>query len=153
MILDWGLDLPPPAGSLRDADGKAVLDVRECDTETGRCVVLDRDADGRLVYDPVTDGVALATVYRTPPLTFVPFDEPRKDGMLADLFDLVCENLPEDWTVCVDMRRGEADIILLNPDGYPVDLCDDDLTTDEMVLSRVNHARTCDGLCEVEVAE
>lgn len=149
MILDWNCDNPAPSGVLRDADGVMVFDCCRYDTETGKCVVLSRDDSGGYFYDPVTDSAARKTVYMKSPMSFVPFDKPRKNGMLTALFDLVCENLPEDWEICVEVRKGEADIKLFSPDGELVEMCDDDLTTDEIVLSRVNHARTWDGLCEV----
>lgn len=70
--------------------------------------------------------------------------------LLGGLFEFVCENLPEDWQLNVKLRRGEAWFELIHPEGNAVEMCDDDLTEDEMIVARVNHARKCDGLQPIE---
>lgn len=70
--------------------------------------------------------------------------------LLGGLFEFVCENLPDDWVLRIDSRSGEASIELIDPDGKRVEICDDDLTDNEMIVERVNHARRADGLQEIE---
>lgn len=72
-------------------------------------------------------------------------------GLLGGLLEFVCENLPEDWRLAVSMGKGVASFDLIDPDGETVEICDDDLTEDEMIVERVNHARQSDGLQPIEM--
>lgn len=65
--------------------------------------------------------------------------------------ELVCDNLPEDWEIRICMREGEASVDLLNPEGDEVEMCDDDLTVEQMLIARINKAREYDGLQPIEL--
>ena len=67
-----------------------------------------------------------------------------------EVMEFVCENLPEDWILRQDWSEGEAGLDLIDPHGCPVEFCDDDMTTAQMIISRVNHARNSDGLQSVD---
>jgi hypothetical protein len=54
--------------------------------------------------------------------------------------------LPEDWRISVSIYNQGAEIELVDPDGDVVEFTEDDLTVDEMLQIRVNHARQQDGL-------
>jgi len=73
----------------------------------------------------------------------------RLDWVQAErphLTELVCENLPEDWEIELKMRKGEADINLVSPDGDDVEICDDDSSFVRCFMDRIDHAREADGL-------
>lgn len=73
---------------------------------------------------------------------------------INEIFELVCDNIPEDWEIRIGMRHEEASIELVDPEGDEEggdDFCDDDLTTEEMILQRLNHARRSDGLSAVDL--
>lgn len=56
------------------------------------------------------------------------------------------DHLPADWEIQVCVRRMEAEIKLIDPDGDELEFCDDDLDTTGMLQLRVDYARISDGL-------
>jgi hypothetical protein len=73
-------------------------------------------------------------------------------ALFDSLFGLICDHLPEDWLVTFECSHGEMAVILDTPDGDEVEFVDDDCDLREMVVNRVNHARTSDGLLPIEAA-
>ena len=67
-----------------------------------------------------------------------------------NFMELACEHLPEDWKIIIELERGAGIIRLIDPDGNEVEMCDDDLTANEMLLQRINEARHRDGLCSFD---
>lgn len=78
--------------------------------------------------------------------------EKKKDEpVLAEaMFNFVCEHLPEDWDIRIELEWGCAAIYLTDPKGSLVDkFADDEDTIAEMIFARVNWARNSDGLSAV----
>lgn len=65
-----------------------------------------------------------------------------------DVFNFVCEHLPEDWSIEINLERNAGSVELTNPEtGDAVDeFPDDDGTFFDHIRERVNHAREADGL-------
>lgn len=66
-----------------------------------------------------------------------------------EIFNRVCEHLPEDWEITFSCERGCLAVNLYDPDGCLVDIADDDMSVDQMVNLRIDHARESDGLLPV----
>lgn len=75
----------------------------------------------------------------------------KKEPVLAEgMFDFVCEHLPEDWDIRIELAWGCAGVYLIDPAGNVVDKFADDVDTiAEMIFERVNWARNSDGLSSV----
>jgi hypothetical protein len=68
----------------------------------------------------------------------------------VEMFNFVCEHLPEDWRIEIELERGAASVDLINCKGSVIrDFDDDHDTIAEMVFIRVNWARNSDGLSPV----
>jgi hypothetical protein len=72
--------------------------------------------------------------------------EARDKTPLGEVIEMVCDYLPEDWTIQLELMCGQAAIDLIDADGEIIEVCDDDLTLVEMFQRRVDHARLIDGL-------
>lgn len=60
------------------------------------------------------------------------------------VIEFVCEYLPEDWKIVIEMSQGGLDIRLIRPNG---DVGDPVTYLDETdILKMVNEARVADGL-------
>ena len=69
------------------------------------------------------------------------------DDALHVLWNIVCEELPEDWELRIVSRHNEAEFVLIDPDGNDINICLDDLGSDGAGLAKLtNHARYVDGL-------
>lgn len=71
-------------------------------------------------------------------------------ALYDSLFDLICQNLPEDWRITFVCEEGELAVILDDPQGEEMEFVDDDCDLREMVVNRINHARESDGLLPIE---
>ena len=74
--------------------------------------------------------------------------EQTSECHLGTVMPFVCDQIPEDWLLRIDLMEGEADIELQDPDGNVVELCDDDKTPEQMIADRVRYARNSDGLTD-----
>lgn len=63
-----------------------------------------------------------------------------------DVFNQVCRDLPEGWQIDIELTEGCMGIVLTDPEGREVEMCDDDLSAEQMVIQRLNFARRSDGL-------
>ena len=71
---------------------------------------------------------------------------------LEEAFDIVGDHLPEDWRIDIGLSLGEIAVELYGPDGKYVDIGDGDQdieSLEQMLIDRVNWARTSDGLLKV----
>lgn len=75
-----------------------------------------------------------------------PKDLTHLRAALDTILNFACEELPEDWELVIQMRRGEACAELYDPNGDPVEFCNDDCDMARIIANRVRHARTSDGL-------
>ena len=72
--------------------------------------------------------------------------EARDKTPIGEVIEMVCDYLPEDWSIELELQRGEAAVNLIDPDGELIKVCDDDLNIVELFQRRVDHARVSDGL-------
>lgn len=70
--------------------------------------------------------------------------EPR-----PDVFNFVCEHLPDGWKITIEMEKNAGSVQLFNNDGNPVDEFADDGLFVDFILDRVNHAREAGGLSRI----
>ncbi len=68
------------------------------------------------------------------------------DGLMA----FVCDNIPEDWSIDINMQSGEASVILYDYEGEEVGSVHEEETVEQGIERLVNLARNSDGLGSVE---
>ncbi len=80
----------------------------------------------------------------------------RKPTTLEHAFDLVTENLPEEWSIQIGLAEGLRAFDLHSPTGKVIEqpFEDEDCSCPiAMIIRRVNYARQSDGLGELDFAD